>query len=463
MKKLCFFSFLFSLQMMLGQDITGTWHGLLDVGQKLRLDLRISKNGEIYEGKLDSPDQGAKDIRATKVEFSNNTLVFEVKNLGINYSGVLTKDSINGTFKQNGFSTKLLLSRAEVIVKKPNRPQEPKAPFEYLEEEVLFENKVEKFNLAGTLTYPKGEGPFPAVILVSGSGPQDRNGEILEHKPFWIIADYLTKEGFAVLRYDDRGTARSEGNFSLATSVELSQDAESALDFLKANTKINASKICITGHSEGAMIAVMLAARRKDIHSIALLAGPAIQGGELLLLQQYLINKSNGVSDKNNKEMIRYNRKIYTLLLEHENLEEVRPILEKKIRKTLKKTKDRDLDGYSSKEALIQGVLGNVCNPWMFYFIKYNPKSDLKKLDCHVLALNGSMDLQVPPKENLVAMQQFIPKSDKSQVFKELPNLNHLFQECETGNPAEYGSIEQTIEPEVLNIMRDWLKSIQNK
>jgi dipeptidyl aminopeptidase/acylaminoacyl peptidase len=162
----------------------------------------------------------------------------------------------------------MLLTRTDVVIKKTNRPQEPKGPFEYLEEEVSFENKVEKFNLSGTLTYPKGEGPFPAVILVSGSGAQDRNEEIFEHKPFWVIADYLTNQGFAVLRYDDRGTAKSKGSFKTATSVELAQDAESAFDFLKTNSKINSSKICVAGHSEGAMIAGMLAARRKDIHSI---------------------------------------------------------------------------------------------------------------------------------------------------------------------------------------------------
>jgi fermentation-respiration switch protein FrsA (DUF1100 family) len=452
---------MFLFQMVVCQEIIGTWHGLLDVGQKLRLDLHISKNGENYQGKLDSPDQGAKDIPATKVQFSENTLVFEVKNLGVSYSGVLLKDSIDGTFKQGGFSTKLLLSRSEVIVKKANRPQDPKGPFYYLEEEVSIENKLEKFNLAGTLTYPKGEGPFPAVILVSGSGPQDRNEEILEHKPFWVIADYLTSQGFAVLRYDDRGTAESKGNFSSATSVELSQDAESALDFLKENPKINASKICITGHSEGAMIAVMLAVRRKDIHSITLLAGPGIQGGELLLLQQYLINKANGVPEKLNKAMQRFNKKIYDIVLKSKSFAEARPILEKKIRKTLKKTKDSELVGYPSKEALIQESINNICNPWMYYFIKYNPKTDLEKVNCHILALNGSKDLQVPPKENLGAIQHFIPQSDKSQVIKELPNLNHLFQECETGNPTEYGTIEQTIQPEVLKIMGDWLQSIQ--
>lgn len=462
MKKWTFLIFIFSLQMVLSQEIIGTWHGLLDVGQKLRLDIHISKNGDSFSGKLDSPDQGAKDIPATKVEFSNNTLVFEVKNLGVTYSGMLINDTVDGIFKQGGFSTKLLLSRSEVIVKKANRPQEPKGPFDYAEEEVSFENKVEKFNLAGTLTYPKGEGPFPAVVLVSGSGPQDRNEEILGHKPFWVIADYLTKQGFAVLRYDDRGTAKSNGNFETATSFNLSQDTESALDFLKSNPKINSSKICVAGHSEGAMIAGMLAARRKDIHAIILLAGPGIQGGELLLLQQFLINKANGVPDKSNRAMQRYNRKIYNLVIEKESLSEAKPILEKKIRKTFEKTKDSDLVGYPTKEALIQESINAICNPWMFYFIKYNPKTDLEKVTCHLLALNGSKDLQVPPKENLGAMKQFIPKSDKSQVFKELPNLNHLFQECQSGSPTEYGTIEQTIQPEVLKLIGDWLKSIQN-
>ena len=463
MSKWLVISFIFTLQVILGQEVSGTWHGLLDVGQKLRLDLHITKNGTIYYGKLDSPDQGANDIPVSKVELSNNMLIFEVKHLGVSYSGSIKNDTIDGVFKQGGLSTKMLLTRSEVILKKTLRPQEPNGPFDYVEEEVSFENKLEKFNLAGTITYPKGEGPFPAVILVSGSGPQDRNEEILEHKPFWIIADYLTKQGFAFLRYDDRGTAKSKGNFYSATSVELSQDAESALDFLKTNTKINTSKICVAGHSEGAMIAVMLAARRKDIHSIALLAGPGIPGRELLLLQQYLINRANGISEKTNKSIQRYNSKIYDIVQEQSSLDVAKPILEKKIRKTLSKTKDSELEGYPSKEALIQQSISNVCNPWMFYFIKYNPKNDLEKVNCHVLALNGSKDLQVPPKENLGALEKYIPKSDKSQVFKEIPNLNHLFQECETGNPTEYGTIEQTIQEDVLKIMGEWLNSIQNK
>jgi pimeloyl-ACP methyl ester carboxylesterase len=462
MTKYLLISFLFTLPVILSQEAVGTWHGLLDVGQKLRLDIHISKSGDTYNGKLDSPDQGAKDIPATKVEFTNNTLVFEVKNLGVSYSGNLKSDSIDGTFKQGGFSTKLLLTRSIVELKAANRPQNPLGPFDYLEEEVSFENKVEKFNLSGSLTYPKGEGPFPAVILVSGSGAQDRNEEIFEHKPFWVIADYLTNQGFAVLRYDDRGTAKSEGNFETATSVELANDAEGALDYLKANPKINAAKICIAGHSEGAMLAVILAARRKDIHSIALLAGPGIQGSELLLLQQYLINKANGIPEKSNKAMQRFNRKVYKIVVNQSNITDSKPIIEKEIRKALKNTKYEELPGYSSKEQLIQESLSNVCNPWMFYFIKYNPKSDLEKVNCHVLALNGSKDLQVPPKENLGAMQKYIPKSDKSHVFRELPNLNHLLQECESGNPQEYRTIEQTIQPEVLKILGDWLKSIQS-
>ena len=372
MTKYLLISFIFTLPIILSQEVVGTWHGLLDVGKELRLDIHISKSGDTYSGKLDSPDQGAKDIPATKVEFTNNTLVFEVKNLGVSYSGNLKSDSIDGTFKQGGFSTKLLLTRSIVELKAANRPQNPLGPFDYLEEEVSFENKVEKFNLSGSLTYPKGEGPFPAVILVSGSGAQDRNEEIFEHKPFWVIADYLTNQGFAVLRYDDRGTAKSEGNFETATSVELANDAEGALDYLKANPKINAAKICIAGHSEGAMLAVILAARRKDIHSIALLAGPGIQGSELLLLQQYLINKANGIPEKSNKAMQRFNRKIYKIVVNQSNITDSKPIIEKEIRKALKNTKDEELPGYSSKEQLIQESLSNICNPWMFYFIKYN-------------------------------------------------------------------------------------------
>lgn len=461
MKVLFWIILFWSIGSLYGQTITGKWHGLLDVGKKLRLDIHVTQEAIGFSGKLDSPDQGAKDIPATKVEFSGGTFVFEVKNLGVSYTGTLKNDTIDGTFTQGGFTTKLLLSRQAVMIKKANRPQEPKRPFSYTETEVKFENSIEKFQLSGTLTLPQGEGPFPAVILVSGSGPQDRNEEILGHKPFWIIADFLTNQGFAVLRYDDRGTAQSKGIFASATSIELATDAESALDFMRNNPKIKKDKICIAGHSEGAVIAVMLAAKRKDIHSVILLAGPAIPGGELLLKQQFLINKASGVSEKMNKSMQRFNREIYKIVVEEKTLQTARPIIEKKISQSLKNTKDKDLIGYSSKEALIQESVNQLCNPWMFYFIKYDPKSDLEKVKCHVLALNGSKDLQVPPKENLSAMEMHIPKSSKSLVFKELACLNHLFQECETGNVTEYGTIEQTIQPAVLKLMGDWLISIQ--
>ena len=462
MKVLFWIILFWSIGSLYGQTITGTWHGLLDVGKKLRLDIHVTQEAIGFSGKLDSPDQGAKDIPATKVEFSGGTFVFEVKNLGVSYTGTLKNDTIDGTFTQGGFTTKLLLSRQAVVIKKANRPQEPKRPFSYTETEVIFENSIEKFPLAGTLTLPKGDGPFPAVILVSGSGPQDRNEEILGHKPFWIIADFLTNQGFAVLRYDDRGTGQSKGVFASATSVELASDAESALDFMRSNPKIQKDKISIAGHSEGAMIAVMLAAKIKDIHSVVLMAGPAIPGGDLLLKQQFLINKASGVSEKMNKSIQRFNREIYKIVIEEKTLQTARPIIEKKVRKSLKNAKEKDLAGYNSKEELIQEALNNVCNPWMFYFIKYDPKNDLEKVNCHVLALNGSNDLQVPPKENLSAMEMHIPKSSKSLVFKELARLNHLFQECETGNITEYETIEQTIQPAVLKLMGDWLTSIQS-
>jgi hypothetical protein len=312
--------------------------------------------------------------------------------------------------------------------------------------------------MAGTLTLPEGEGVFPLILLISGSGPQDRNEEILGHKPFLIIADYLTKKGFAVFRYDDRGTAKSGGKFEGATSPDFASDAASALAYLKTRKDINTTKIALAGHSEGAMLATMIAANDSSINSIIMLAGPGIPGDQLLLMQQELIATVNKVNPDEIKENSIINRSLFELIKKAHDLESATVHVEKKLKKISKKLSKSALVAYGGKTEFVTQNLRAYINPWMYYFLRYDPAVDLKKIKCNVLALNGNKDLQVPSKVNLAAIELNINNPGKIKQVIEMPNLNHLFQNCLTGNITEYGEIQETISLEVLEKMNEFLK-----
>ena len=282
------------------QDIIGQWNGTLKVqGTQLRLVFNINKTDKGISATMDSPDQGAKGIPVTNTSFENSTLKIAITNSKIEYEGVLNPDNIIvGNFKQGGQIFPMNLSKEKIEREKLNRPQEPGKPYTYYSEDLTFENKKAGISLAGTLTMPAKDGIFPVVILISGSGPQNRDEELLGHKPFLILSDYLTKNGIAVLRYDDRGTALSKGDFKTATSADFATDVESAIAYLKTRKEINKKKIGLMGHSEGGLIAPMVASKSKDVAFIVLLAGTGIQGDKLLLLQQKLIGKVSGISDE---------------------------------------------------------------------------------------------------------------------------------------------------------------------
>jgi len=274
-----------SVYTIVGQEITGEWNGVLNIqGTQLRVVFNIKKTDSGYISTMDSPDQGAKDIPVATTTFEDPILKIKATAIGATYNGKLADGIITGTFVQRGMSLPLILSRDKVEKQVLKRPQEPKAPFPYYSEEVVFKNDKADITLAGTLTLPKKEGKFPVVILITGSGPQDRNEELMGHKPFLVIADYFTKKGIAVLRYDDRGFGKSTGNFKTATSNDFALDVESAVAYLKTRKEIDKNKIGLIGHSEGGIIAPMVAAKSKDVDFIVLLAGTGIPGDELLLL-----------------------------------------------------------------------------------------------------------------------------------------------------------------------------------
>ncbi|HEX7584902.1 MAG TPA: alpha/beta fold hydrolase [Prolixibacteraceae bacterium] len=451
--------------MLFGQNITGQWNGILKVqGTQLRIVFNINKTETGLSSTMDSPDQGAKGIPVTSTSFENPTLKLAVSNLGVEYQGTLDKDNvIVGNFKQGGMSFPLNLSREMVEKEKPVRPQEPTKPYSYYEEEVNFANAKAGITLAGTLTLPKKEGIFPAVILITGSGPQNRDEELMGHKPFLVLSDYLTKNGIAVLRFDDRGTAASTGDFKTATSLDFASDVEAGVAFLKTRKEINKKKIGLIGHSEGGIIAPMVASSSKGIAFIVLLAGTGIPGDQLLLLQQELIGKVRHISDTDLNTAKTINKGAFEIVIKSTSTEQLKTELTNYIKQALKDNPDAEKPKGMDQDEYIKMQVDQITNPWMRYFIKYNPAEALEKVKCPVLALNGEKDLQVPPKENLEAIKNALAKGgNKKFTAIELPGLNHLFQECKTGSPAEYATIEQTFSPTALTEILKWIQ-IQTK
>jgi uncharacterized protein len=433
------------------QDITGTWNGVLDAGgQKIRMIIHISKDEKGYVSTMDSPDQGAKGLPVAATTFENSKLTLKITNFRAEYVGELNSEGkIVGTFSQGGANYPITLTKGEIVA--PKRPQEPKPPFSYYSEDLKFFNQKAKINLAGTLTLPTKEGKYPVVVLITGSGQQNRNEEILEHKPFLVLADYLAKKGIGVLRFDDRGVGESEGRATLATatSADFATDVESAVAYLKTRKEVIKSKIGLIGHSEGGMIAPMVAANSKDIAFIVLLAGSGVAGSEVLVSQNEAINRASGLSEIQIKELNLLQKGWTDLVKKSTNPN----TLESELFSFLKN------DGMDEKRAESQAK--SVSSPWMQFFIKYDPAINLMKLKCPVLALNGEKDTQVVSKINLPAIKSALAKGgNKSVTIKELPKMNHLFQECETGLLAEYGTIEQTFSPIALKEISDWLIKI---
>lgn len=391
------------------QNFTGSWTGIISAGgSSLHIVFNISQDAEGNTVcTMDSPDQSVKGIPAQIVFESSDSISIRISNLGIEYNGKFKGDMICGVYSQLGLELDLDLKNEQIVY---NRPQNPLPPYPYTTEEIEFVNDEANATLSGTITYPVGyiQGKkVPVVVMVTGSGPQNRDSEIYEHKPFLIIADYLARNGYATLRYDDRCVGKSTGRFQAETTKEVAKDAALAVKYLRDTKKF--SKIGILGHSEGGNVAFMLGANKLIDFAITM-AGVGVQGDECLYQQGIAIARQSGQE--------------YQL----------------------------------TKEQLREYLIGTM-SPWYEFFLDYDPASDISKTTCPVLVMNGEKDLQVIASSNVEAIKGNLPKNKKSQV-KIYPGLNHLFQECTTGLPTEYINIEQTISPIVLEDIAAWLKQL---
>lgn len=437
------------------QNIGGDWQGTLEVaGTELPLVFHIKGSGDSLSATMDSPSQNALGIPVSAITFDNPKLHLEAGNGAIVYEGTLSNDFITGTFQQNGMNIPLNLHRGTVKKKVMVRPQEPKPPFPYKSEDLSFPNKKADITLAGTLTIPDKGSNFPAVILITGSGPQDRDETILGHKPFWVIADYLSRNGIAVLRFDDRGTAKSGGDFATATTADFATDVAAAVNYLKSRKDINPAKIGLIGHSEGGIIAPMVASKDKAIDFIVLLAGPGVDGAQLLLMQNEALGKAQGMSAEQLAAAKAVNEALYKIAVGTNNDSLAQQLISEKLMALM----PADMTETQRQQA-VEAQSKMLTGPWMRYFLSNDPAKYLKQVHCPVLALDGTKDLQVPAEENIAAIKTALAEAGNKQVTTKIfPGLNHLFQDAETGLPDEYGKIEETFSPKALQFMTDWIK-----
>ncbi len=342
-----------------------------------------------------------------------------------------------------------------------NRPQEPQPPFPYIVEDVSFPSTESDVILAGTLTLPEGYGPFPVAILITGSGIQNRDEEIMGHKPFMVIADYLTRKGVAVLRYDDRGYGESTGDFMTSTTHNFANDAMGAINFLSNDNRIDHQNIGIIGHSEGAMIAPVLAAKKPTIAFIVMLAGSGLSGQETLLLRSEKLLIKSGENQEYIQQVLDLNKKIYQIAINEPDDEIAAKKIRKAYSKFTSKMSEEEKRRRGFNEYVVEAGIKDMLNPWMRYFLSFDIKPYLMKTHCPVLILNGDKDIQVPPRENIPPIESALQKAGNTDYkVVVLPDLNHLFQTATTGYPDEYARIEETFSPVALEIISEWIMRV---
>jgi pimeloyl-ACP methyl ester carboxylesterase len=435
--------------------VEGLWQGAAEThGMRLRFQLHISHDTEgSLIAALDSLDQGVTGLPANHVTLKDPIFHFEIPSVAGVYEGTVNgaKNAMTGKWSQTSADNLPLDFKRSDQTLELRRPQTPARPFPYAEEEVTFGGGSKGIALAGTLTLPKGEGPFPAALLIAGSGPQDRDQSLANHRPFLLIADALTRKGIAVLRYDKRGVGKSTGNPDTATTMDLAADSQAALAFLKSRKEIDGSRIGLIGHSEGAIIAPYLGGHSKEVKWLVLLAAPATTGERTLLNQSELIGRAGGLSDEQLEPSLAFDQAAYALVRKEKDSNAL-------AEKLVALVKESGLDA-ALPPATLETQLRMLASPWFRFFLDYDPLPNLKTMSCPVLALYGQKDLQVSAKANLPLLQKALHDAMNTHAeTRELPELNHLFQHAYTGTPAEYAAIEETFSPEALTLIVDWVK-----
>ncbi|WP_420471177.1 alpha/beta hydrolase family protein [Brevundimonas sp. FT23042] len=422
-------------------DIAGAWEGRISGGgQSIRIVFNVAADGATT---MDSPDQGARGIPATSA-VDGRTVRFTVPAIGGRFEGLLADDgrSLTGALAQGGMNVPLVMQRGEIDAG-PSRPQTPQPPFPYRSEEVAFENPAAPgVRLAGTLTLPQGAGPFPVAVLVTGSGPQDRDETVFEHKPFAVWADALTTRGVAVLRYDDRGVAASTGSFQDATVADFATDARAAIDYLLTRPEVDPGRIGVIGHSEGGTIAPMLVQDGAPLAWIVTLAGPTVSGGAIIEEQAHLIRIAAGVTPEQDAALGALQAALMRAI--GDNVEDPQAVA---------REVEALLVGAGQPQAQAATTARQMSSAYYRRMIAHDPSDSLRAVRIPMLAVYGSKDLQVAPAQNVPALRALKPDAD----IVVLPGLNHLLQPATTGLTAEYGEIEITLAPEAISTVVDWV------
>lgn len=431
----------------------GTWQGAIETGNmRMRLQLHLSHDEQSHLiAALDSLDQSIHGIPASQVNEKSNDLKFEISAFGAEYTGTLdaTRNKIAGDWSQHGNVEKLDFLRSDRVLE-PRRPQNPSKPYPYKEEEVSFSGSGGNATLAATLTIPQGAGPFPAVVLIGGSGPTDRDETVAGHKPFLLLADSLTRKGVMVLRYDQRGIAQSTGDYAAASMDDFAQDTRAALQYLKSRKEVDAKRLGLIGHSEGGILAALAATRSNEVNWLVLLASPATSGEKTLLRQSELIARTGGLPEEQITRSLEFDRKAYAAVREEKNAAA--------LAKRLSALVDQSGLGASMPPAALQEQIRTMTSPWFRQFLDYDPAPSYEKIKCPVLALNGTRDLQVDSAENVPLLRKaFEASGNKDVTIVEVDGVNHLFQTAQSGSPALYGAIEETMSPEVQTAITNWV------
>jgi len=441
------------------------WHGKLTVaeGIHLRVVFHLKKDDKgAWTATFDSPDQGAKGMKVATVvrEPGAGRLVLELAQIQAKFEGTLNAaaNEAKGNWIQSGQSLPLELKRS-TQAPEPVRPQTPRPPFPYKSEEVSYTNQAGGVTLAGTLTIPQGAGPFPAVILISGSGAQDRDESLMGHKPFLVMGDALTRRGIAVLRVDDRGVGGSTGRTDNSTAGDSAGDVLAGVAFLKTRPEVAPDKIGLIGHSEGGIIAPMAAVQSKDVAFVVMLAGTGLPGDQLLRLQARQINQAFGVDAKTMERELGLQAKLLDVALADPfDAKVVGEKARAAIKDYMANMSASEREKMGGLEAQLAGQVRMLQTRWFQDFLRYDPRPILARVRCPLLVLSGEKDLQVPPKQNFPEIAAALQKGGNTKVtLKELPGLNHLFQTSKTGLPTEYSQIEETIAPTVLTLIADWI------